>query len=72
MKVRPAFAFLLAIALVAGGCAGGTPLGKETVIQKAPVPEDRRPFWQRLLFSIRPDIKPHDLNYIGINGQAKF
>jgi hypothetical protein len=72
MKCRPPFAFGLAAALILGGCVGTAPLGKETIIQKAPVPEDRRPFWQRLLFSIRPDIKPHDLNYIGINGQAKF
>jgi hypothetical protein len=71
MRCRPSFAFLLAVALVLGGCAGGTPLGKDTVIQKAPAPEDKRPFWQRLLFSIRPDIKPLD-NYYGLKGQAKF
>jgi hypothetical protein len=71
MKVRPTFAFLLAIALVAGGCAGSTPLGKDTVIQKAPAPEDNRPFWKRLLLSIRPDIKLTD-NYYGLRGQANF
>jgi hypothetical protein len=68
---RPPFAFLLALALVLGGCAGTTPLGKESVIQKAQPPEDNRPFWKRLLLSIRPDIKPLD-NYYGLRGQAKF
>jgi len=68
---RPPFAFALAIALMLGGCAGTAPLGKESVIQKAPVPEDKRPFWKRLLLSIRPDIKPLD-NYYGLRGQAKF
>jgi len=71
MTCRPPFAFLLALALVLGGCAGGTPLGKDAVIQKAPAPEDNRPFWKRLLLSIRPDIKPLD-NYYGLRGQAKF
>jgi hypothetical protein len=72
MKCRPPFAFGLAAALILGGCVGTAPLGKETIIQKAPVPEDRRPFWQRLLFSIRPDIKLNDPNYLGLRGQAKF
>jgi hypothetical protein len=72
MKVRPTFAFLLAIALIAGGCVGAEPLGKDTVIQKATKPEDRRPFWQRLIFSIRPDIKLSDPNYLGLKGHAKF
>jgi hypothetical protein len=72
MKCRPPFALLLAAVLILGGCAGGSPLGKETIIQKATKPEDRRPFWKRLLLSVRPDIKLHDLNYIGVKGGAKF
>jgi hypothetical protein len=72
MQCRPPFAFLLAIVLVLGGCAGGPVLAKESVIQKAKPPEDNRPFWKRLLFSIRPDIKLNDRNYIGLRGQAKF
>jgi len=72
MQCRPPYAFALAIALMLGGCAGTAPLGKESVIQKAPAPEDKRPFWKRLLFSIRPDIKLTDRNYIGLKGQAKF
>jgi hypothetical protein len=72
MTCRPPFAFALAIALMLGGCAGTAPLGKESVIQKARPPEDNRPFWKRLLLSIRPDIKLNDHNYIGLRGQAKF
>jgi len=71
MQCRPPFAFLLALALVLGGCAGTAPLGKDTVIQKAPAPQDSRPFWKRLLLSIRPDIRLTD-NYYGLKGQAKF
>jgi hypothetical protein len=73
MKCRPCFAFALAIALVLGGCVGAPSVGKETIIiTKARDPDDQRPFWKRLLYSIRPDIKFPSLNYIGIKGGARF
>jgi hypothetical protein len=34
-------------------------------------PEDPRPFWVRLLNSIRPDLKAN-LTYFGIKGKAEF
>lgn len=35
-------------------------------------PEDKRPFWLRLLSSLRPEIKPGKKTYVGIKGEAEF
>ena len=40
--------------------------------QKPKEKEDQRPFWLRLLLSIRPEIKPSKKPYIGIKGGAEF
>jgi len=46
----------------------------EAVFQqrKKEKPEDKRPFWLRLLSSIRPEIKPGKTPYVGIKGKAEF
>ena len=35
-------------------------------------PEDKRPFWLRLLSSLRPDLRPAKKPYIGVKGEVKF
>ena len=40
--------------------------------QKPKQKEDKRPFWLRLLRSIRPEIKPGKKAYVGIRGKAEF
>lgn len=45
----------------------------EAVFRQKPKKEkDKRPFWLRLLTSIRPEIKPGKKTYIGIKGGAEF
>ncbi len=40
--------------------------------QKPKQKEDKRPWWMRLLGSIRPDIRPAKKPYIGIKGKLEF
>lgn len=45
----------------------------EAVFQKQKKePEDKRPWWLRLLSSIRPEIKPGKKTYIGVKGKVEF
>jgi hypothetical protein len=45
----------------------------EAIFEQKPKQEkDKRPFWLRLLRSIRPEIKPGKKPYIGIKGKAEF
>jgi hypothetical protein len=43
----------------------------EAAFQKPTPPEDNRPWWKRLLYSLRPDIRSWG-KYIGIKGGIKF
>ncbi len=40
--------------------------------RKKEKPEDKRPWWVRLLSSIRPEIKPGKKTYIGVKGNVEF
>jgi len=40
--------------------------------RKKEKPEDKRPWWLRLLSSIRPEIKPGKNPYVGIKGKVEF
>lgn len=49
----------------------------EIVFQKKEAPEDQRPFWLRLLKSIRVVLKPgktfqRPVAYLGVKGEAEF
>jgi len=45
----------------------------EAIFRQKPKQEkDKRPFWLRLLRSIRPDLRPAKKPYIGIKGKAEF
>jgi hypothetical protein len=45
----------------------------EAIFEQKPKQEkDERPFWLRLLQSIRPEIKPGKKPYIGVKGKVEF
>lgn len=45
----------------------------EIVFQrKEEKPEDKRPWWLRLLSSLRPDLRPAKKPYIGVKGKVEF
>jgi hypothetical protein len=44
----------------------------EAVFRQKPKKEDKRPWWLRLLGSLRPEIKPGKKPYVGIKGKVEF
>ena len=45
----------------------------EIVFQrKKEKPQDQRPWWLRLLSSVRPEIRPSKKTYVGIKGKVEF
>jgi hypothetical protein len=50
---------------------------QEAIWRKAPQPEDKRPWWRRLLGSIRPVVRvapsvERPVRYIGVKGGVEF
>jgi hypothetical protein len=54
-----------------------TPAQQEAIWRKPPPPQDKRPWWKRLLTSIRPDVRfspsaKRPVKYVGIKGKVEF